>query len=81
MLVSRRLFAAIATAGVAGMRSLLAARSHPKLLVLLIAEEFRSDYLDLFGNFLGAAGFRRLMDEGAYFPQCDIAATTLLPPV
>jgi len=76
MLVSRRLFAAIATAGVAGMRSLLAARSHPRLLVLLIAEEFRSDYLDLFGNFLGAAGFRRLMDEGAYFPQCDIAATT-----
>jgi hypothetical protein len=44
--------------------------------VLLIAEEFRSDYLDLFGNFLGAGGFRRLMEDGAYFPECQMAATT-----
>jgi len=66
----------MAVGGAAGIRSLAAARSHPKLMVLLIAEEFRSDYLDLFSNFLGPSGFRRLMEDGAYFPQCDIAATT-----
>ncbi|MBZ5590781.1 MAG: alkaline phosphatase family protein [Acidobacteriia bacterium] len=76
MLVSRRFFAALAAGGAASIRSLVAARSHPKLMVLLIAEEFRSDYLDLFGNFLGPGGFRRLMDDGAYFPECQIAATT-----
>jgi predicted AlkP superfamily pyrophosphatase or phosphodiesterase len=39
-------------------------------------EQFRSDYLDLFGNFLPPGGFRRLMEEGAYFPECQMAATT-----
>jgi hypothetical protein len=59
-----------------GIRASLAARSRPKLIVVLIAEEFRSDYLDLFGNFLGAGGLRRLMEDGAFFPECQIAATT-----
>ena len=76
MLVSRRRFAALAAAGLPGLRSVLAARPRPKLILLLIAEEFRSDYLDLYGNFLGAGGLRRLMDEGAFFPECQIAATT-----
>ena len=76
MLVSRRRFAALTAAGLAGIRASLAARLRPKLIVLLIAEEFRSDYLDLFGNFLGAGGLRRLMDDGAFFPQCQNAATT-----
>jgi predicted AlkP superfamily pyrophosphatase or phosphodiesterase len=46
--------------------------------VLLVAEQFRSDYLDLFGNFLSPSpgGFRRLMEDGAYFPECQMAATT-----
>jgi hypothetical protein len=76
MLVSRRSFAALAAAGLPAIRSVFAARSRPKLIVLLIAEEFRSDYLDLYGNFLGAGGLRRLMEEGAFFPECQIASTT-----
>jgi len=75
MLVSRRRFAALAAMGLAGTR-LTAARSRAKLIVLLIAEQFRSDYLDLYSNFLSAGGFRRLMDEGAYFPECQMAAST-----
>src|SRR5690348_5573195 len=78
MLVSRRLFASMAAA--AGLGSLprpgFAARPHPRLIVLLIAEQFRSDYLDLFSNFLVSGGFRRLMDDGAYFPDCQMAAST-----
>jgi len=54
----------------------LTTRPRSKLLVLIIAEQFRSDYLDLLGNFFGAGGFRRLMDEGSYFPDCQIASTT-----
>src|SRR5579863_2809945 len=76
MLVSRRSFAALTAAGLTGIGAAFAARPRPKLIVLLIAEEFRSDYLDLFGNFLGPAGLRRLMEEGAFFPECQIAATT-----
>jgi hypothetical protein len=77
MLVSRRRFAALAGAWLAGIpRTVLAARPRPKLIVLLIAEQYRSDYLELFGNFLGAGGFRRLMEDGAYFPECQMAAST-----
>jgi len=77
MLVSRRRFTALTATGLAGIRSLASAsRPRPKLIVLLIAEQFRSDYLDLLGNFLGNGGFRRLTDEGAYFPQCQMASTT-----
>src|SRR5579864_1926318 len=79
MLVSRRRFVSL-TASAAGLAALpcifRAARPHPKLVVLLIAEQFRSDYLDLFGNFLSPVGFRRLMEEGAYFPECQMAAST-----
>jgi hypothetical protein len=77
MLVSRRRFAALAATGLAGMpRPARAARPRPKLIVLLIAEQFRSDYLDLFGNFLVPGGFRRLIEDGAYFPECQMAAST-----
>ncbi|HXI41579.1 MAG TPA: alkaline phosphatase family protein [Bryobacteraceae bacterium] len=55
---------------------LRAARPRPKLLVLLIAEQFRSDYLDIFSNFLVPGGFRHLIDEGAYFPGCQMASST-----
>ena len=63
--------------GLAGIQTrLLPAQSRPKLIVLLIGEQFRSDYLDLYSNFLGAGGFRRLTAEGAYFPECQMAAST-----
>src|SRR5712692_2628845 len=78
MLVSRRLFAAFAAAS--GLASLpfraFAVRPRTKLLVLLIAEQFHSDYLDLWGNFFVVGGFRRLMEEGSYFPDCQIASST-----
>lgn len=82
MLVSRRRFVSLAAsaAGLAGLpRAAAAARPRPKLVVLLIAEQFRSDYLDLYSNFLSPAGFRRLIEEGVYFPECQMAATTFTP--
>src|SRR5439155_699169 len=77
MLVSRRHFASLASLGLAGFPfRLRAARPRPKLIVLLIAEQFRADYLDIFSNFLVPGGFRRLMEDGAYFPGCQMAAST-----
>jgi hypothetical protein len=77
MLVSRRHFTSLASLGLAGFPfRLRAARPRPKLIVLLIAEQFRADYLDIFSNFLVPGGFRRLMEDGAYFPGCQMAAST-----
>jgi hypothetical protein len=77
MLVSRRRFGSLALTGLAGIRAhLLQAQPRPKLIVLLISEQFRSDYLDLYSNFLSVGGFRRLTAEGSYFPECQMASTT-----
>lgn len=81
MLVSRRRFVSLAASAacLAGLpKASRASRARPRLVVLLVAEQFRSDYLDLFGNFLSPSpgGFRRLMEDGAYFPECQMAATT-----
>lgn len=44
--------------------------------MLLVAEQFRSDYLDRAAGLLGSGGFRRLTESGAYFPDCRLASTT-----
>jgi hypothetical protein len=54
----------------------LAAPSRPKLLVLVVLEQFRPDYLDSVWPALGPGGFRRLLEKGAYFPDCRHAAST-----
>src|SRR5690349_4721367 len=77
--LSRRRFAAFSTAWVAG--SLAASRlsaipPRPKLLVLLVAEQFRSDYLSRFSAQFCPGGFRKLMEEGAFFPDCRMSASS-----
>jgi hypothetical protein len=54
----------------------LAAPARPKLLVLVVLEQFRPDYLDSVWPALGPGGFRRLIEKGAYFPDCRHAAST-----
>ena len=54
----------------------LAAPTRPKLLVLVVLEQFRPDYLDSVWPALGPGGFRRLLERGAYFPDCRHAAST-----
>jgi predicted AlkP superfamily pyrophosphatase or phosphodiesterase len=41
----------------------------PKLLALLVAEHFRTDYLDSHAATFSAGGFKRLLG-GAFFPNC-----------
>jgi hypothetical protein len=46
------------------------------LLVLIVLDQFRSDYLDAPGAPFAAGGFRRLMEKGAYFPDCRHLASS-----
>ncbi len=44
--------------------------------MLFVAEQFRADYLDRYAGLMGSGGFRKLMEEGAYYPECRIPAST-----
>jgi hypothetical protein len=46
------------------------------LTVIVVAEQFRSDYLFRNVNAFSAKGFRRLMEEGAFFPDCRLLSTS-----
>jgi Type I phosphodiesterase / nucleotide pyrophosphatase len=60
----------ITTAGTPRSRTTLAAQTPapPKLVVILVVDQMRADYLEWYGaNF--TAGLKRLMQEGAWFTQ------------
>jgi len=45
--------------------------SHPKLVVVIVIDQFRGDYLERYRDRFGEGGFRLLLDHGAYFPNCN----------
>src|SRR5208283_3223792 len=53
----------------------------PKLIVVIVIDQFRGDYLERYRDQFGDAGFRLLLDHGAYFPNCnyDYANTRTAP--
>ena len=55
--------------------------AHPKLVVILVIDQFRGDYLDRYRADLAAHGFRLFLDRGAYFEDCyyDYANTETAP--
>ncbi len=44
---------------------------HPKLVVIIVIDQFRGDYLERYRDQFGDAGFRFLLDHGAYFANCN----------
>jgi len=44
---------------------------HPKLVVVIVIDQFRGDYLERYRDQFGDAGFRLFLDHGAYFPNCN----------
>jgi hypothetical protein len=44
--------------------------------VVVLLEQFRPDYIEFAASQLAAGGFRRLMERGAFFPDCRHAAST-----
>ena len=43
----------------------------PKLIVVIVIDQFRGDYLERYRDQFGDAGFRFLLDHGAYFSNCN----------
>ena len=75
MTFSRRRFfssAAAIAAPAALCPGRLSSAARPRLLVYLIAEQFRPDYLDELWPLLSPGGFRRMIEYGSYFPDCQI---------
>ena len=55
---------------------------HPKIVIILVIDQFRADYLDRYrADFKTRNGFRLFLDRGAYFPECyyDYANTKTAP--
>src|SRR5215468_4508379 len=44
--------------------------AHPKLIVVIVIDQFRGDYVERYRDQFGEAGFRLLLDHGAYFANC-----------
>lgn len=53
----------------------------PKLVVVIVIDQFRGDYLERYRDEFGENGFRMLLDRGAYFSNCnyDYANTRTAP--
>lgn len=55
--------------------------NHPKLVVVVVIDQFRGDYLERYRADFKARGFRLFLDHGSYFPDCyyDYANTKTAP--
>jgi predicted AlkP superfamily pyrophosphatase or phosphodiesterase len=55
--------------------------AHPKLVVVLVIDQFRGDYLERYHDFFVDGGFRLFLEHGAYFTDCnyDYANTRTAP--
>ena len=45
--------------------------AQPKLVLVIVVDQFRYDFLERFRDHFGTGGFRRLMDEGAFFTNAN----------
>ncbi len=61
--------AAIASLAISASAS--AYNGRPRLVVVIVIDQFRGDYLERYRDQFGDAGFRFLLDHGAYFPDCN----------
>jgi len=66
------LIAAIVVALSIPVRSAASAyNGRPKLVVVIVIDQFRGDYMERYREQFGDSGFRFLLDRGAYFSDCN----------
>src|SRR6202167_5987795 len=55
--------------------------AHPRLVIILVVDQFRADALDRYRADFKGRGFRLFLDKGAYFEDCyyDYANTKTAP--
>jgi arylsulfatase A-like enzyme len=65
----------------APVSSASAYNAHPKLIVVIVIDQFRGDYLERYHDKFGEGGFRLLLEHGANFTECnyDYANTRTAP--
>jgi predicted AlkP superfamily pyrophosphatase or phosphodiesterase len=51
------------------------AQAHPRLVVVIVVDQFRYDFLERFGDLFTPGGFRRLMSRGALFTNANFDYT------
>src|SRR5579863_1630089 len=61
----------IAFLGLSAFSSASAYNGHPRLVVVIVIDQFRGDYLERYRDQFVEGGFRLLLDRGAYFPNCN----------
>jgi arylsulfatase A-like enzyme len=66
---------------VAGQAAASAYNAHPKLIVVIVIDQFRGDYLERYRDQFADGGFRLFLDHGANFTDCyyDYANTRTAP--
>lgn len=69
------------TMGLSGQGAGSAYNARPKLVVVIIIDQFRGDYLERYREQWGDSGFRLFLERGANFPSCyyDYANTRTAP--
>lgn len=48
-----------------------ASASKPKLVLVIVVDQFRYDFLERFGDLFGNSGFKRLINQGAFFTNAN----------
>src|SRR4051812_28067990 len=74
MNICRRKFGEFMMAGLAA--NLLAAPTRPKLLVLVVLDHLSANYLYEIRSQLAPGGLRRMLEKGAWFPDCRNLSST-----
>ncbi len=64
-----------------GLSFASAYNGHPRLVVIIVIDQFRGDYLERYRDQFGEGGFRLLLEHGANFTDCnyDYANTRTAP--
>lgn len=79
--IARMLLCALAYASLASPVFASAYNGHPKLVIIIVIDQFRGDYLERYRDQFVEGGFRLFLDRGAYFTDCeyDYANTRTAP--
>src|ERR1700733_5224863 len=54
--------------------------AHPKLVVVIVIDQFRGDYLERYRDQFCEGGFRLFLDHGANFTDCNYDYANTRPP-
>jgi hypothetical protein len=69
--MNKLLTSLIAVMAVTGLRAQQTGEQPPKLVISIVVDQLRGDYLQYFSPTFGERGFKRLMNEGLVYHQVD----------